>query len=65
MDCAAVAPIVSPNIMINSPLFSKDVATSSPSTSALVAVLLVVGLHVGVLFAMVASHTAQSQSPLI
>src|ERR1039458_3524368 len=54
------APVVSPKVTISSPLCSKATGTSSPSTSALVAVWLTVGLQVGVLLVMVASHAAQS-----
>src|ERR1019366_1241104 len=57
------APMVSPKVTISSPLFSNATGTSSPNTSALVAVWLAVGLQVGVLLVMVASHATQSQSP--
>src|ERR1039457_1020894 len=58
------APMVSPKVTISSPLCSKAMGTSSPNTSALATVWLVVGLQVGALLVIVASHSAQSQSPL-
>jgi hypothetical protein len=55
--------MVSPKVIIISPLFSNATGTSSPRISALVKVWLVVGLHVGDAAVMVASHSTQSQSP--
>jgi hypothetical protein len=60
-----LAPMVSPNVKISSPLCSNELPTSLPRTSAFVVVWLTVALHVGVLLLIVASQAVQSQSPLI